>query len=110
MTLLPVTLVITAAAAIINIWLAVRVTQARSAHGIWLGIFVGLGFVLVEVVWLSIVEVDLVAAPGHARQLAPGWKRAHAFVLPRSRSIVRHFSRNAVASGAGSGAEPDRNL
>lgn len=37
MILLSVTLVIAAAAAIINIWLAVRVTQARSAHGIWLG-------------------------------------------------------------------------
>lgn len=35
--ILPVTLVIAAAAALINIWLAVRVTGVRRAHGIWLG-------------------------------------------------------------------------
>jgi uncharacterized membrane protein YecN with MAPEG domain len=35
--ILPVTLVIAAAAALINIWLAVRVTGVRKAHGIWLG-------------------------------------------------------------------------
>lgn len=35
--ILPVTLVIAAAAALINIWLAMRVTGIRKAHGIWLG-------------------------------------------------------------------------
>lgn len=34
---LPITLVFAAAAALINIWLAIRVTQVRSAHKIWLG-------------------------------------------------------------------------
>lgn len=35
--ILPVTLVIAAAAALINIWLALRVTGIRKAHGVWLG-------------------------------------------------------------------------
>ena len=35
--ILPVTLVIAAAAGIINIWLAMRVTRVRQAAGVWLG-------------------------------------------------------------------------
>jgi len=35
--ILPVTLVIAAAAGLINIWLAMRVTRVRQAAGVWLG-------------------------------------------------------------------------
>jgi len=35
--ILPVTLVIAAAAGLINIWLAIRVTQMRSKNNVWLG-------------------------------------------------------------------------
>jgi uncharacterized membrane protein YecN with MAPEG domain len=35
--ILPITLVMAAAAGLINIWLAVRVTQVRSKNNVWLG-------------------------------------------------------------------------
>lgn len=35
--ILPVTLVIAAAAGLINVWLAIRVTQVRSKNKVWLG-------------------------------------------------------------------------
>ncbi|THD36075.1 MAG: MAPEG family protein [Sphingomonas sp.] len=35
--ILPITLVMAAAAGLINIWLAIRVTQVRSKAGVWLG-------------------------------------------------------------------------
>ncbi|HEX4695063.1 MAPEG family protein [Sphingomonas sp.] len=35
--ILPVTLVIAAAAGLINIWLAMRVTRVRQAAGVWMG-------------------------------------------------------------------------
>lgn len=37
MTILTITLVIAAAATLINIWLAVRVSTVRKANGVWLG-------------------------------------------------------------------------
>lgn len=37
MTILKITLVIAAAATLINIWLAVRVSTVRKTHNIWLG-------------------------------------------------------------------------
>jgi len=37
MTLLPVTLTTAAAAALINFWLAVRISQVRAAENVWVG-------------------------------------------------------------------------